>query len=175
MPKSCGHTDGKEVVPCIEHCRKIELAAVTRREMLILARTDAASVNGIDDAIMRVNEYAKAGADFAIVDAPRTVEEIKKIGDQVRIPVMINLVEGGKTPYLPKEELKNMGFSLVCYPGVCTLTVIHTLQMVLQELRMVGDTQKYKGIVGVLKEHNELVNDTFYRQLERKYVHGVSE
>lgn len=175
MPKSCGHTDGKEVVPCIEHCRKIELAAVTRREMLILARTDAASVNGIDDAIMRVNEYAKAGADFVIVDAPRTVEEIKKIGDQVRIPVMINLVEGGKTPYLPKEELKNMGFSLVCYPGVCTLTVIHTLQMVLQELRMVGDTQKYKGIVGVLKEHNELVNDTFYRQLERKYVHGVSE
>ena len=175
MPKSCGHADGKEVVPCIEHCRKIELAAATRREMLILARTDAASVHGIDDAIMRVNEYAKAGADFVIVDAPRTVEEMKKIGGQVRVPVMINLVEGGKTPYLPKEELRSMGFRLVCYPGVCTLTVIHTLRMVLEELRTAGGTQKYKDMVGVLKEHNELVNDAFYRRLERIYVHGISE
>jgi len=175
MPKSCGHADGKEVIPCLEHCRKIELAAETRREMLILARTDAASVNGIDDAIMRVNEYARAGADFAIVDAPRTVDEMKKIGAQVRIPVMINLVEGGKTPYLPREELKKMGFSLVCYPGVCTLTVIHTLRMVLEQLRTVGDTQKYQDLVGVLREHNELVNDAYYRALERKYVHGVPD
>ena len=173
-PKSCGHMEGKEVVPCLEHCRKIELAAETRRDMLILARTDAASVNGIDDAIMRVNEYAKAGADFVIVDAPRTVEEIKKIGEQVTAPVMINLVEGGKTPYLSKDALQQMGFRLVCYPGVCTLSVIHTLQMILQELKATGSTQKYKDLIGVLKDHNELVNDAYYRALERKYIHGLS-
>lgn len=172
-PKSCGHMDGKEVIPCIEHCRKIELAAKTRKEMLILARTDAASVNGIEDAIMRVNEYAKAGADFVIVDAPRTVEEMHLIGEKVQAPVMINLVEGGKTPYLPKEELQKMGFSMVCYPGVCTLSVIHTVQMILSELKSVGDTQKYKDLIGALKDHNALVNDAYYRELERKYIHGI--
>ncbi len=172
-PKSCGHMDGKEVIPCIEHCRKIQLAAETRKELLILARTDAASVNGIEDAIMRVNEYAKAGADFVIVDAPRTVEEMKMIGEKVQAPVMINLVEGGKTPYLSKEELQAMGFSIVCYPGVCTLSVIHVLQMILAELKTVGDTQKYKDLIGTLKDHNALVNDAYYRELERKYIHGI--
>ena len=172
-PKSCGHTDGKEVIPCIEHCRKIELAAQTRKEMLILARTDAASVNGIDDAILRVNEYAKAGADFVIVDAPRTVDEMRMIGEKVQAPVMINLVEGGKTPYLPKEELQKMVFSLVCYPGVCTLSVIHTLQMILAELKAAGSTQKYEDLIGALKDHNALVNDAYYRELERKYIHGI--
>lgn len=172
-PKSCGHMDGKEVIPCIEHCRKIELAAETRKEMLILARTDAASVNGINDAILRVNEYAKAGADFVIVDAPRTVDEMRMIGEKVQAPVMINLVEGGKTPYLPKEELQKMGFSIVCYPGVCTLSVIHTLQMILAELKAAGDTQKYKDLIGALKDHNALVNDAYYRELERKYIHGI--
>ena len=173
MPKSCGHMDGKEVIPCIEHCRKIELAAQTRREMLILARTDAASVNGIGDAIQRVNEYAKAGADFVIVDAPRTVDELRRIGEEVTAPVMVNLVEGGKTPYLSKEELQRLGFSLVCYPGVCTLSVIHTLQMILRELKTTGSTQKYKDLIGVLKDHNELVNDAYYRALEQKYIHWL--
>lgn len=172
-PKSCGHMDGKEVVPCIEHCRKIELAAETRKEMLILARTDAASVYGIDDAILRVNEYAKAGADFVIVDAPRTVEDMKKIAAEVQAPTMINLVEGGKTPYLPKEELQDMGFSIVCYPGVCTLSVIHTLHMILSELHTTGTTEKYKACIGQLKEHNALVNDDYYRKLERIYIHGL--
>lgn len=172
-PKSCGHMDGKEVIPCIEHCRKIQLAAETRKDMLILARTDAASVNGIEDAILRVNEYAKAGADFVIVDAPRTVEEMKLIGEKVQAPVMINLVEGGKTPYLSKEELQAMGFRVVCYPGVCTLTVIHVLQMILTELKTAGDTQKYQNLIGALKDHNALVSDAYYRELERKYIHGI--
>lgn len=173
MPKSCGHMDGKEVIPCIEHCRKIELAAKTRKEMLILGRTDAASVNGIDDAIMRVNEYAKAGADFVIIDAPRTVDDMKKIADEVQAPVMINLVEGGKTPYLPKSELQEMGFSMVCYPGVCTLSVIHMLGMILNELRATGSTGVYRDLIGNLKEHYALINDDYYRALERKYIHGL--
>jgi 2-methylisocitrate lyase-like PEP mutase family enzyme len=108
-----------------------------------------------------------------IVDAPRTVEEMKLIGEKVQAPVMINLVEGGKTPYLSKEELQAMGFSIVCYPGVCTLSVIHVLQMILAELKTVGDTQKYKDLIGALKDHNTLVNDAYYRELERKYIHGI--
>ena len=172
-PKKCGHMDGKEVIPTIEHCRKIEMAAATRNEMLILARTDAATVTGIDDAINRVNEYAKAGADFVIVDAPRTVEDLKKIGERVQAPVMVNLVEGGKTPYLSKEELQDLGFSIVCYPGVCTLSVIKTEKLILNKLKRVGNTQKYKDFIGVLKDHNDLVNNSFYQELEKKYVHGI--
>lgn len=172
-PKKCGHMDGKQVIPCIEHCRKIELAAETRKDMLILARTDAATVTGIDDAIFRANAYMKAGADFVIVDAPRTVEDLKKIGAQVQAPVMVNLVEGGKTPFLPKEELQAMGFNMVCYPGVCILTVIRTVQKVLDELYTTGNTQKYADFVGKLKDHNDLVNSTFYQELEKKFVHGL--
>lgn len=172
-PKKCGHMDGKQVIPTIEHCRNIEMAADTRKEMLILARTDAATVTGIDDAIDRVNEYYKAGADFVIIDAPRTVEELKKIGANVKAPVMVNLVEGGKTPFLPKEELQEMGFKLVNYPGVCILTVIKSCQMVLNELMTNGSTAKYADFVGQLKDHNELVNDAFYREMEKKYVHGL--
>ena len=174
-PKKCGHMDGKEVIPTIEHCRKIEMAAATRREMLILARTDAATVTGIEDAIHRVNEYHKAGADFVIVDAPRSVEDLRRIGEGVTAPVMVNLVEGGKTPYLSKEELQAMGFSIVCYPGVCTLSVIKTVGMILGELYETGNTQKYKEFIGVLKDHNELVNNSFYQQLEKKYVHGIAD
>lgn len=172
MPKKCGHSDGKDVIPCIEHCRKIEMAADTRKEMLILARTDAASVYGIEDAIYRVNEYAKAGADFVIVDAPRTVEELKLIGDKVRAPVMVNLVEGGKTPYLSKEELQALGFSIVCYPGVCTLSVIRTLQKILAELRLTGSTVKYGDFIGRLSDHNGLVDINYYKALEKRYVDG---
>lgn len=174
-PKKCGHMDGKEVIPTIEHCRKIEMAAATRKEMLILARTDAATVTGIEDAIHRVNEYHKAGADFVIVDAPRSVEDLRQIGEGVTAPVMVNLVEGGKTPYLSKEELQEMGFSIVCYPGVCTLSVIKTVGMILRELYETGNTQKYKEFIGVLKDHNDLVNNSFYQQLEKKYVHGITE
>lgn len=173
-PKKCGHMDGKAIIPCIEHCRKIELAANTRKDMLILGRTDAATVTGIEDAIYRANEYAKAGADFVIVDAPRTVEHLKMIGEQVQAPVMVNLVEGGKTPYVPKEDLQKMGFNIVCYPGVCTLTVIHTLQRVLEELMVTGNTEKYADFVGKLQDHNDLVGTSFYQELEKKYVHGLS-
>lgn len=172
-PKKCGHMDGKAVIPMIEHCRKIELAAETRKDMLILGRTDAATVTGIDDAILRANEYAKAGADFVIVDAPRTIEDLKKIGGEVKAPVMVNLVEGGKTPFLPKEELQAMGFNMVCYPGVCILTFIRSIQKVLEELYTNGNTQKYADFVGKLKDHNDLVNSDFYKELEKKYVHGV--
>ncbi len=172
-PKKCGHMDGKAVIPCIEHCRKIELAAKTRKDMLILGRTDAATVTGIEDAIYRANEYAKAGADFVIVDAPKTVEHLKMIGDQVQAPVMVNLVEGGKTPYVSKEDLQKMGFNMVCYPGVCTLTVIRVVQKVLEELMVTGNTEKYADMIGKLKDHNDLVDASFYEELEKKYVHGL--
>lgn len=172
-PKRCGHMDGKEVIPTIEHCRKIAIAAETRKDMLILARTDAASVNGIEDAINRANEYVRAGADFIIVDAPRTVEQLKMIAGEVKAPTMVNLVEGGKTPYLSKEELQVMGFSLVCYTGVCILSVIHTLQKILNELYTTGSTQKYADFIGVLKEHNDLINIGYYQELEKKFVHGI--
>ena len=78
FPKRCGHMDGKEVIPTIEHCRKIEMAVATRKEMLVLARSDAKAPYGIDEAIKRVNEYAKAGADFVLIDAPNSVDELKE-------------------------------------------------------------------------------------------------
>ncbi len=175
-PKKCGHMEGKEVVPMLEHCRKIETARDFRKEMLILARSDARATHGIEEAIHRVNEYARAGADFVIIDAPATVEELQMIADQVIVPTMLNQVEGGKTPILPVSELKKMGFrGIICYPAVCPLTMIHSLQEVLAALLQDGTTKNVSGKMGVMKDHTDLVGLPYYRELEMKYVHGVSK
>ena len=171
-PKKCGHMEGKEVIPTSEHCRKIEMARDTRKEMLILARSDARATHGIEEAIRRVNEYAKAGADFVIIDAPGTVEELKMIADQVTVPTMLNQVEGGKTPVLPKEELKAMGFrGIICYPAVAPLTIIRSMREVLSLLYREGTTLGFsKEKMAVAKDHFELCGLPFYRELEKKYV-----
>lgn len=176
-PKKCGHMDGKEVIPMLEHCRKIEMARDTRKEMLILARTDARATHGIEEAIKRVNEYGKAGADFVIIDAPATVEELKMIADQVVLPTMLNQVEGGKTPVLPKSELQAMGFrGIICYPAVAPLTIIRAMREVLALLKQDGTTLNFsKEKMAVARDHFELCGLPFYKELEKKYVLAALE
>jgi 2-methylisocitrate lyase-like PEP mutase family enzyme len=171
-PKKCGHMEGKKVIPTLEHCHKIEMAKDTRKDMLILARSDARATHGIEEAIKRVNEYAKAGADFACIDAPATVDELKMIADQVTVPVMLNQVEGGKTPVLPLNELQALGLrGIICYPAVCPLTIIRSLKSVLVQLLQDGTTLNVsKDKIGVMKDHTDLCGLPFYKELEKKYV-----
>jgi 2-methylisocitrate lyase-like PEP mutase family enzyme len=120
FPKRCGHLDEKRLVPAAEMVGKIKAALDTRqsRDTLVIARTDAVGVEGFDKAIERALLYRDAGADMLFVEAPKTATELKRIAPALGgVPLMANMVEGGKTPVLPATELEALGFALVIFPG----------------------------------------------------------
>src|SRR5229473_3430498 len=113
-PKKCGHYEGKEVISVDEMVGKIHAAVDTRQDpdLVIIARSDARAIEGLQASIDRVNAYLEAGADVGFVEAPQNVEELRIVGRQVRGPALVNVFEGGKTPMLPANELEAMGFRL---------------------------------------------------------------
>jgi 2-methylisocitrate lyase-like PEP mutase family enzyme len=121
FPKRCGHLDGKALIPAAEMCGKIRAALDARRsrETLIIARTDAVAVEGFDRAIERAAMYREAGADMLFVEAPKTRDDLSRMVTALgtKLPLMANMVEGGKTPPLPAAELEALGFALVIFPG----------------------------------------------------------
>lgn len=121
LPKRCGHLAGKSLISAAEMSGKIRAAVDARRteDTLIAARTDAIAVEGIEAALDRSELYVEAGADMLFVEAPRTLDEMQQIVRRFadRVPLMANMVEGGKTPMLNAAELEAMGFSLVIFPG----------------------------------------------------------
>jgi len=116
-PKRCGHMRGKSVIPLSEHVEKIRAAGEVRGDAFftITARTDALEPLGLEEAIRRGKAYKEAGADFIFVEAPRSVEEIRKIAQEVPGPLVINNIEGGRTPILTLEELREMGYISIGY------------------------------------------------------------
>lgn len=142
-PKRCGHLAGKEVLPCDEMIIKIKTAVNTRKKSLIIARTDSLSINGIDDAIERANVYLEAGADIAFVEAPRSYDDLKKIGKNINGYKMANMVEGGKTPLIPAKELKELGFNLVIYPGAAIRAITRTLENLYYTIKKNGTTENF--------------------------------
>ena len=121
FPKRCGHLDNKVVIPAHEMCGKIRAALDARRDLgtLIIARTDAIAVEGLDRAIERANMYREAGADMLFVEAPKTRDDLSQVTTALvgKVPLMANMVEGGKTPLLPAKDLEAKGFALVIFPG----------------------------------------------------------
>ena len=121
-PKRCGHMEGKEVIPADEMVIKVRAAVAARRskETLIVARSDALQVHGLDDAIDRCNAYAAAGADLIFVDAPPTVEAYAAIAERCAAPGVANMSETGRSPVIPTDELEEMGYKLVIFPSTQT-------------------------------------------------------
>jgi len=121
FPKRCGHLDGKALIPAAEMCGKIRAAVDARhsRETLIIGRTDAVAVEGFERAIERAVLYREAGADMLFVEAPKTRDDLARMVATLgaRVPLMANMVEGGKTPPLSAAELETIGFALVIFPG----------------------------------------------------------
>jgi len=120
FPKRCGHLDNKSLIPSDEMVGKIKAALDARRsrETLVIARTDAVAVEGFDRAVARAVSYRDAGADILFIEAPKTRAELQRIPPAVgNVPLMANMVEGGKTPPLNAAELEAIGFSLVIFPG----------------------------------------------------------
>jgi 2-methylisocitrate lyase-like PEP mutase family enzyme len=131
FPKKCGHTPGRRVIPIKDMVRKIKVAKEARSgDMLIIARTDARTTLGLDEALRRAEAYANAGADVLFVESPETEAEMAKIASSFDLPTLINVVEGGRTPVLPPKVLEEMGFAIAIYPGAGFLSAGHALEKV---------------------------------------------
>lgn len=117
FPKRCGHLSGKSVIPKEEHGNKIKIAKETAHDMLVFARTDALALSGFDEAVSRAQFYLRCGADGIFIEAPKNENDLIMIGRQLKGQTLIvNNIEGGKTPLLPLESLKKMGYKIVMYP-----------------------------------------------------------
>ena len=147
IPKRCGHLSGKSVIPSEEMILKIRSALQSRREAAIIARTDSASIYGIEDAIDRANLYHEEGADIIFVESPRTVDEIEAIARNVKGPKLINMVEGGKTPIIGHDRLRELGFNIIIYPGSAARTIAYALTRMYSALKNEGTTLGLKDIM----------------------------
>src|SRR5438445_10181401 len=171
-PKKCGHYEGKEVIGVAEMVGKIKAAVDTRQdaEMVIIARSDARAIEGLEAAIDRVNAYLEAGADVGFVEAPQTVEELRIVGQKVRGPALVNVFEGGKTPMLGAKELEDMGFRLGIYPSQTHRAAIRAAQHVLAAMKRDGDTRAIETELATFQEREDAVGTADWRALEDKYM-----
>ena len=144
-PKRCGHLSGKTLVSTGEMVGKIKAALDSRDKALIIARTDAVAVEGFDAAIDRAHAYAEAGADLLFVEAPPSVEHMKRLCRELgsKTPLMANMVEGGTTPVLPADELGELGYRLVIFPGAMVRALVFMAREFLGTLKAHGTTEPY--------------------------------
>jgi 2-methylisocitrate lyase-like PEP mutase family enzyme len=171
-PKKCGHYEGKAVISRAEMVGKIKAAVDTRQdaEMVIIARSDARAIEGLEAAIDRVNAYLEAGADVGFVEAPQTVEELRIVGKSVRGPALVNVFEGGKTPMLGATELEEMGFRLGIYPSQTHRAAIRAAQRVLTAMKRDGDTSAVEAELATFQEREDAIGTARWRELEEKYM-----
>jgi 2-methylisocitrate lyase-like PEP mutase family enzyme len=141
-PKKCGHTPNRRVIPARDMCRKIEVAvdARTLPDTLIIARTDSRTGLGLDEAIRRGQDYAKAGADIVFVEAPESEDEFKRVGAEVDCWLLANMVPTGKSPVVPADTLKAFGFQIAIYPSAGMSVVCAALDANYQYLKSHGST-----------------------------------
>lgn len=169
-PKKCGHFSGKAVIDVEEMCGKVKAALEGRRspDTLIMARTDARAVEGFDAAVARAKQYQSAGADILFVEAPESIEELAVLPKLINAPLLLNIVVGGKTPVVGREELARMGYALVLYANVALQAAIKGMQDALHELQRKGQIDE-SGPVASFKERQRLVGKTMFDELDRRY------
>jgi len=171
-PKRCGHMAGKQVVSPEEMVIKLRAALDARSDpdLVIMARTDALAVNGIDDAIHRAKLYKEAGADLIFVEAPESVEQMKRIIDEVDAPHMVNMLPGGKTPLLTAKELQEIGYAVVAYATACTYTIARAVSDLFESLRRTGTTAGFEDRMMSFDKFNQLVGLEAIRKVEMEYM-----
>jgi len=172
MPKKCGHTPGRRVVAMDDMLRKIEVAldARTRQDTLIIARTDARSGLGLDEAIRRGKAYAKAGADIIFVEAPESEEEFQRVGGEIDAWLLANMVPTGKSPEISVERLQAMGFSLAIYPTAGMTAACSALKVAYDHIRAHGTTQGAAISSITMNELHDLVGFPEIWEFERRFV-----
>lgn len=142
FPKKCGHTPGRRVIPVADMVRKIQVASDARSsgDFLIIARTDARSALGLDEALRRAEAYARAGADILFVESPESQDEMRQIGRSFEMPLLANMVEGGRTPVLSQQELEAIGYKLAIFPVTALLAATHAMKAVYESFKKTGSS-----------------------------------
>jgi 2-methylisocitrate lyase-like PEP mutase family enzyme len=172
MPKKCGHFENKSVISTKEMVGKINAAVDARNssDFLIIARTDALAEHGFQSAIERAERYIEAGADVTFVEAPQTIEEIRRIPRRLAVPQVVNVVVGGKTPILGQHELAGMGYGLVLYANVALQGAIAGMQSALKQLKSAGRIDAASDLIASFAERQRLVNKPLFDELDKKYA-----
>jgi 2-methylisocitrate lyase-like PEP mutase family enzyme len=171
FPKKCGHMLGRRVVPVEDMAAKIRVAVDSRsdRDFLIIARTDARTVNGLDDALRRAEVYLRAGADILFIESPESVEEMERIGRTFDVPLVANMVEGGRTPILSAAELERVGYRFAIFPALGFLAAGAALDAAYRELREKGSSQGLRTPLYPFKDFSTLMGFDWVAEFDRKY------
>lgn len=172
FPKKCGHFSGKGVVPLPEMLDKLKAALDTRidQDMQIIARTDAAAIEGLDRAIERAQAFAEIGADMTFVEAPRSFEELAKITRSITTPQVANIVFGGKTPDPGRQRFTEMGFSLVLYANAALQASVRAHYEVLGALKRDGSLDAVADRLATFDERQRVVSKHVWDALEDRYT-----
>ena len=171
-PKRCGHFNGKDVVDTEEMLGKIRAAVDARRDsgLLVMARTDAAAVYGFDAAVERAARFAEAGADILFVEALTEADQVRALPGLLDKPLLMNLVLGGKTPVLPREELATAGYGFVLYANAALQAAVAGMTRALTQLRERGELAEDPALVAPFAERQRLVNKPAWDELEHRYA-----
>jgi len=171
FPKKCGHFEGKDVIPTAEMVQKIRAAADSRADadFQIIARTDARAIEGLDRAIERARAFIDAGADATFVEAPLTVDELARIGRELPVPQVANVVFGGKTPDPGRAAFADMGFSLVLYANAALQAALRASYEVLGALKATGSLASVAERLASFEERQRSVGKHGWDELEARY------
>lgn len=170
-PKKCGHMQGKEITSQEEYTEKLSAAIDARqsKDFIIVARTDARAIEGLDAAIERGLQNKKTGADAIFIEAPRSLEEMKIIGKSINAPLVANMIEGGATPINSAQTLHRLGFKIILYPLSVLFANTFATMNILKELKKTGTTTKFKHKVVSFDQFNDLVELSKFQKLEKRY------
>lgn len=165
FPKKCGHFEGKRLVPAPEFAAKVEAAVDARQrdDHLVIARTDAVAVTGLDDAIRRARLYREAGADVLFVESPTEREQLERIARDLEGPLLVNMAAKGKTPPVPAADLREMGFDLAIYPSDAFKAALKTIREVYETL---VEERSQESILDEMVEWEERDDITGYDEVQ---------
>ena len=172
FPKKCGHFSGKAVIPVEEAVSKIKAAVDAREDenTMIIGRTDARAIDGIEAALDRAEAFIEAGADMTFVEAPRSEAEMEMITKRLPVPQVANMVIGGKTPLTPQARLVELGFSLTLYANTPLQAAMRAMTDVLSALKLDGDVSRVIDRLADFDERQRLVDKASYDALEERYM-----
>ena len=172
FPKKCGHTPGRRVIPIEDMVRKIQVAVDSRTDpnFLIIARTDARTTLGLDEALRRGEAYARAGADILFIESPESEEEMRRIGKAFDLPLLANMVERGRTPVLSKQDLESIGYKLAIFPVTALLAAVAAMKNVYQQFQDQGSSSGGTTPLFDFSELTKLMGFEDVWEFEKRYA-----
>lgn len=170
-PKKCGHMLGRRVIDSEDMVQKIRVAVETRDDpnLLVIARTDARTTLGLDEALRRGEQYARAGADLLFIESPESIEEMEKLGKAFDTPLVANMVDGGRTPVLSKEELARIGFRLAIFPTTALLAAGAAFESVYSHFKNHGSSANTEIALYDFQKFSQMMGFDWVAEFDKKH------